>query len=74
MDYEKLMAAARKTNARRDEIDKRNGFVTPYECGADGLLKTIREAIECGIRAGDWNIVAEGQAMLEKMIEIVGAK
>lgn len=73
MDYEKLMTKARETNAKRDQMDKEAGFATPWQAGADAVLLTIRDAIKCGIVTNNWSNVAEAQAILEKMIEVVGA-
>src|SRR5262245_16148688 len=69
MNYEKLMAKARETNNRRDEIDKEDGYAAQDDAGVLALLRTVQSAIECGIRATDWNPIAEGQAMLESAID-----
>lgn len=68
MNYDKLMAKARQTNAKRDETDRQDGYAAPSDAGVLALLRTVRSAIECGITAGDWNPIAEGQAMLENAI------
>ncbi len=68
MDYERLMAQARKTNAERDEEEREVGFAAPGDSGPFDLLRTAALAIECGIRTNDWKAVAEGQAMLEQIL------
>jgi hypothetical protein len=65
LNYEELMQKARKTNAERDEIDRKAGFATPGDGASILLLRTAMSAIETGIVTNDWNSVAEGLAMLE---------
>jgi len=60
MDYEKLTAEARKNIAMFGKWDD----VGPFE-----LLETAFIAIKSGIMTDDWDYVAEGQVMLEKIIE-----
>jgi hypothetical protein len=66
-NYEALMKRARKTNRQRDEIDRLNGNKTPAECGLRELIRTAMAAIKGGIASGQWEPVAEGQAMLEEV-------
>jgi len=68
MNYQKLMEKARQTNKERDQIDQNSGLGTP-DISPAILLRTAMSAIECGIVQEDWNCVAEGQAMLEKLAE-----
>lgn len=69
MNYDTLMTEARKTNARRDKIDRANGFAPPCDCSMTVLIETVMGAIEAGITTDDWHPVAEGQAMLEVLLK-----
>ena len=70
LDYEAIMAKARFTNALRDEEDREVGYAPPGpEHGVAQWIKCAMSAIECGIGVGDWNAVAEGQAMLEEIVK-----
>jgi hypothetical protein len=68
-DYKKLMAKARQTNAKRDETDREGYFATPDYGPLSQMLKTAMSAVEAGIITADWNAVAEGQAMLEQLMQ-----
>ena len=71
--YQKIMAKARKTNKRRDIQDDKYGDGKP-DSAADGIimfLRTVMIAISCGIKMENWNNVAEGQAMLEQLMDTV---
>lgn len=68
MDYDKLMAKARKTNSRRDQLDREAGFSAPHECDPSIHVATVMGALEAAIRSRDWNCVAEAQAMLEQLL------
>lgn len=67
MNYDKLMAAARKTNQERDGTDRAVGVAAPGDGPLSLYLTTAMQAIECGIMTDDWACVAEGQAMLEEI-------
>jgi hypothetical protein len=67
-DLEKLLAKARKTNARRDASDRKRGFAAPEDCPPFVFFKTAMSAIETGISASDWDCVAEGYVMLEAFL------
>lgn len=71
MDYDKLMAQARATNAERDRIDREQGNATPLEAGPEAHIGTIAAAIEAGIRTGDWNCIAEAQAMILEVVDLL---
>ncbi len=70
-DYDRIMEKARKTNAERGEADKESGFANPGETPPSSHIETAMAAIEAGIRTSDWNAVAEGQAMIEAILERV---
>lgn len=69
MDYEKLMEKARATNAKRDNDDRLSGAGAPEDHGAWALLVTAIDAIKAGVVRDDWNAIAEGQAMLERIVD-----
>lgn len=69
MNYETTMRAARMINAQRDKSDRRNGFATPGDGPIIEHIHTAMMAIEAGIKSGDWSAVAEGQAMLESVVQ-----
>ncbi len=88
MDYDKLMKRARAVNRKRDVGDRKMapfhrtmnkiGAQFPIEPGAPSDLRivdhirTAMMAIECGIKTDDWNNIAEGQAMLEEVVQRLG--
>ena len=68
--YLELIAKARKTNAKRDEIERRAGFATPTGDlrSSEGISLGLRAAITalvCGIDFREWDAVAEGLAILQ---------
>lgn len=54
---------ARKTNDRRDRLDRKVGFADPGLCPEDLMLRTIMSAIWAGLESDDWDCVAEGYEM-----------
>ncbi|MCH8877632.1 MAG: hypothetical protein IIA89_12540 [Chloroflexi bacterium] len=70
-DYDTIMEKARKTLADRDRIDLESGFDSPGETPLSSRIETAMAAIEAGIRKTDWGLVAEGQAMLEIVLDKV---
>jgi hypothetical protein len=68
MNYDALMKKARKTNESRDKEEEQVGYLNPSEGLWSMRIATAISAIECGIKVNDWNAVAEGQAMLEKLV------
>lgn len=68
MNYEELMAKARKTNQSRSRSEHKAGFASPEDCDPGHHIRTVMTAIQCGIEVKDWNAVAEGQAMLEDVL------
>lgn len=64
-EFDRLMARARKTNASRDASDRKAGFAAPPDLSAFEQMRTAKLAIECGLKIGDPNAIAEGLAMLE---------
>jgi hypothetical protein len=71
MDYDRLMRKARRHNRKLDAVDARYGNASPSQVVPSLQVRTVMSAIECGIKTGDWNCVAEGQAMLETLVEMV---
>jgi hypothetical protein len=69
--YYNLMKRARKMNRMRDEGERAIGFGAPSDNEVWQHLRTAMSAIEAGIKCKDWNAIAEGQAMLEKIIKDV---
>lgn len=67
MDYESLMAQARKTNTHRDGVERKNGLIAPSDATPLDQLRTAMSAIRAGIITDDWNAVAEGQDMLVEL-------
>lgn len=63
-NLEKLMTDARRVNAQRNADERKLGFATPHDGPIEMLIATAAEAIEAGIKIGDWTCVAEGLAML----------
>jgi len=68
MDYEKLMAKARKTNAKRDASERASGFTPETEQHPFVRIRTAMMAIKTAITTDDWNEVAEAQAILETVM------
>jgi hypothetical protein len=69
---ERLLAKARKVNAERDIIDRKNGFATPHDSGLAEWLRTIMTAIASGLSTlskdetgGSIMCIIEGLAMLQ---------
>lgn len=71
MDFDKLMAKARATNASRDAAERSFGWAAPPDISPEMHLATAASAIECGIRVKDWECVAEGLAMIQDVLEAV---
>lgn len=69
MDYEKLIVKARKTIKHQERIEREMGLIAPGDWGSFDLLRTAFMAIRCGIETDDWDAVAEGQAMLEIILD-----
>lgn len=67
MNYDTLMAKARKHNARLDAMDRKAGNANPAQCPPIQTIRTAMEAIRCGIAIDDWDCVAQGQAILEEL-------
>lgn len=63
--FDELVALARKTNAYRDETERKAGFTSPAQCLLSHQLRTVMSALEAGMNTEDWNCVAEGYVMLE---------
>jgi hypothetical protein len=74
MNYQELMAQARKTNKERDQDERAVGFQAASDGTPDLQLRTAMSAIECGIKIEDWSCIAEAQAMLEHLHFIVTGK
>ena len=68
MDYDKIMAKAKKTNAKRDKDERDSGFAAPMDNGPFQYLRTAAAAIESGIKTDDWDSVAEGLVMIEDIL------
>lgn len=69
--FEALVSTARRTNAERDNADRAAGFAAPVDGGDLSMqLRTVLCALECGIEIEDWDSVAEGYAMLERLERI----
>jgi hypothetical protein len=62
-----LMAAAVKTNAERDQMERGAGFAAVSDCDSQNQLRTAQLAIECGLLVGDVSAIAEGAAMIAKI-------
>jgi hypothetical protein len=64
----KLLHEAEQTNERNDWIEREAGLAAPPDCPSDCLLRTVVNALECGLIMNDWKAVAEGTAMLAKYL------
>ena len=69
MDYKKLMSEARQFNAKMNKADEQAGFKTPGESPLSSHVQAAMMAIQCGIKTNNWDAVAQGQAILEDVIE-----
>jgi len=69
MNYEKLLKAARKTNAERDKMDAQFGGNPLSNERSLEIIRIAIEAIKAGIIRDDWNTVAEAQAMLISLVD-----
>lgn len=74
MNYEELITKARATNKKRDQDEREVGFKAVSDCTPDLQLRTAMSAIQCGIAIGDWDSIAEAQAMLEHLHLVVTGK
>lgn len=68
-EVRRLVDKARKTNDRRDAIERKAGFGVPGDIGDDDLIRTAMLAILSGMQgggrhAGDWDCIAEGYEFL----------
>ena len=83
MDYTKVMQEARKTHASMMKAEQKLFQRVGSEISIDGhtiltsplsdvpfpeQLRTAMSAIQCGISCDDFQIVAEGQAVLEDLL------
>lgn len=64
--WDKLVAKAVKTNAKRDEADRLSGFATPSQLDPASLLRTAMSAIKCGINLPDDNCIAEAFLFIQE--------
>ncbi len=62
-----LLRRARKHNDVLDAIDRKSGHATPMDCPPDMQLRTVMDALTCGIETRSWSAVAEGLALLQNM-------
>ena len=62
----KLLARAAKTNLERDAMERASGLATPHDGGAAVLMRTVIDALHCGLSMEDWNCVGEAIDMLAK--------
>jgi hypothetical protein len=67
--FEQLVRKARRVNAERDRIDRKNGRAAPPDCPPGVHIRTVMAALESGMKTGDWPCVAEGYAMLEQYLD-----
>ena len=65
---QKLLAKAEATNARRDAMDRANGFGSPLDGPAEVTYQTVISALVAGLQTGDWDCVAEGTAILGSFV------
>jgi hypothetical protein len=70
--FAKIMHSARARNAAMTRIEHEGGFAAPQDSGFAGLLLTVKDALECGVKAQDWNAVCEGLALLHKALVAKG--
>lgn len=73
MDYEKIMEQARKTNAQRDQSERKSGFQAESDAHPFMRIRTAMMAIQAGISIDDWSCVAEAQAILESAMRDISA-
>jgi len=57
------IAVARRTNARRDRLDRDNGFAAPMDTPISVQVGTVMAALECAIRMQDWTVACEAFAL-----------
>lgn len=63
--FAKHLARARKTNARRDQYERKSGFAAASDCEPWLIIATARMAIQAGIKVPDLPCLFEAYAMLE---------
>jgi hypothetical protein len=66
-EFDRLIAKARKTNIRRDMIERDHGFASPAESPPTAFLRTVVGALEAGLRLGDNDCIAEALVMCQDM-------
>lgn len=72
-DFDKLIAKARHTNARRDAQEHRAGFAAPGDANFPGIVsswdlaRTAAMALQAGMKTKDWDCIAEGYLMIERI-------
>ncbi len=62
--FNAVIATARATNRRRDEIEHAAGLAAPGEGDQAMALRTVVCALEAGLRTQDWDCIAEALVML----------
>ena len=67
--FDKLMARARAVNRDRDRIDHEHNMATPLEVGPYEVIRTVREALKCGLQTGEVAPIAEALALLDELSE-----
>ena len=70
-EFEILMDKARNFNREIDEDDASQGFLRLCESAPSEQLATVCQAIEDGILLADWELVAQGLAMLQGIQAVV---
>ena len=65
-----LLAAARKTNADRDESDRQAGFATPATMGPTEVVRIAMTAIGAALATQDMRCAAEALAMMQDCEEL----
>jgi len=63
--FAKQLARARKTNARRDQYERKSGFAAVTDCAPWQIVATARMALMAGIQVHDESCLFEAYAMLE---------
>jgi hypothetical protein len=70
MDLDKLLADARETTRRMDEMERGSDFASISDLiptNPSAVMRTAIEALKAGVSGDDWTCIAEGIVMLQDL-------
>lgn len=67
-EFEAMMHAAWRRTVKMTALEREAGFASPENGPLDIGLRTVKDALECGVKMRDWEPVCEGLALLHALL------